>query len=175
MPGKHLPDFFALFREHLHQISNGVLSFGCTETIAYRSIENTEECSFISDCMNYNFSLQFLCQKGQSVNRTRSENKKLTIWTLKNISLNFKFKISWSLLCPLQCLTVLGTPSHITHTHRHTCTVYTLSPALTNVFKLSPYLALRSLTSLNDPPNFATILPRFLEQIFSFCTPALKS
>lgn len=62
-----------------------------------------------------------LCQKGQSVNRTRSENKKLTIWTLKNIGLNFK-QISWSLPQSLQCLTVLDTPPT-----SHTRTVYTLS------------------------------------------------
>ena len=164
MHGKHLPDFFALFREHLHQISNGVLSFGCTEPVAYRSIENTEECGFISNCMNYNFSLDwniFLCQKGQSGNRTRSENKKLTNMDFKKYWPKFQIQ---NLMIPPQSPMVSNSAGHSLPHHTHMHSAYTLARSHVNVFKLSPYWALRSLPSLLSSSislnrSFPSVLP----------------
>lgn len=82
------------------------------------------------------------------VNRIRNGNKKLTIQTFKNIGLNFRFRISWSLLSLLWCLMLLGTllTHHLLHIHTLIC-VHTWA---------HPHIK-----SPGSPPNIVTILPQF--------------
>lgn len=72
-----LPDFLALLREHLHQVGDGVLRFGRTQSVACGNAKNTGECGFILKFLSG--WKHFYAQIKQSMNRTKNESK-LIIW-----------------------------------------------------------------------------------------------